>query len=230
MRLDRFITHHSSVPCRQVQRLLAAGRVRVDDAVVKDSHHVVSVFSKVCLGDRLLSKRRAYHYMLHKPAGVISATRDQNHTTVIDLLAPASCPEPLHLAGRLDRSTTGLVLLTNDGRWSRQLTEPGSRTPKVYMVDTEVKITSETVDCFEEGLHFECEDRTTQPAQLELLTERRARLTIYEGLYHQVKRMFHRVGNRVVRLHRERIGQISLDANLQPGEFRDLTPDELAAC
>ncbi len=228
MRLDRFITQHRALPCRDVLRLLAAKRVSVDGAVVTDSRHAVDRFSRVCLDDEVVHECQAHYYMLHKPVGVVSATSDPEHQTVIDLMQTAQCAEPLHLAGRLDRNTTGLVLLTNDGQWSRRLTEPGAQVPKVYQVETESDLVPEIADIFAKGFHFACEDRHTQPAQLEILSHRQARLTIYEGLYHQVKRMFHRVGNRVVTLHRERVGKITLDSSLAPGGFRPLTRDEIS--
>ncbi|MDB6120665.1 MAG: rsuA3, partial [Verrucomicrobiaceae bacterium] len=125
------------------------------------------------------------------------------------------------------RNTSGLVLLTNDGRWSKSITESDHSVPKVYLVDTEEPIKAEDVEAFAAGFYFHTEDITTKPAMLEIIGERRARLTLVEGRYHQVKRMFHRVGNRVTGLHRESIGSIVLTSDLPPGKWRWLTDEEV---
>ncbi len=164
--------------------------------------------------------------MLHKPIGVVSATVDAEHQTVIDLIGDPD-KASLHLVGRLDRNTSGLMLLTNDGRWSKILMDPERKVPKVYLVETREPIPPEAVAAFAAGFYFHTEDLTTRPAHLEILGERRARLTIHEGRYHQVKRMFHRIENRVVKLHRESVGSIILSDDLAPGEWRMLHPDEI---
>ncbi len=169
---------------------------------------------------------RALYLMLHKPAGYLSATSDPEHPTVIDLIDDAD-KHSLHLVGRLDRSTTGLVLLTNDGRWSKQIMAADQKVAKVYVVETADPIGEDAEDAFARGFYFHTEDITTLPAKLERLGERRARLTLHEGRYHQVKRMFHRINNRVTALHRERIGGLSLPEDLQPGKWRMLFKDEL---
>ncbi len=120
------------------------------------------------------------------------------------------------------------MLLTNDGDWSRRLTLPQEGHGKVYLVETAEPISGETAQAFARGIYFGYEDITTGPAELEILGERQGRLTIYEGKYHQVKRMFHAVGNRVVSLHRERVAHITLDPQLAVGEWRELSDDELA--
>jgi 16S rRNA pseudouridine516 synthase len=165
--------------------------------------------------------------MLHKPTGILSATKDDQHPTVLDLIDDPD-KHTLHIAGRLDRSTSGLVLLTNDGRWSKRLMAAEEKVPKVYLVETLDPIAPEAVDAFARGFYFHTEDITTLPAELVILSERTARLTLHEGRYHQVKRMFHRVSNRVVSLHRESIGGIALPPDLEPGKWRMLTDQEMA--
>jgi 16S rRNA pseudouridine516 synthase len=157
---------------------------------------------------------------------VLSATEDKEHRTVLDLIDDPD-KHSLHIAGRLDRSTSGLLLLTNDGRWSKRLMAPESKVPKVYTVETHDAISPDAVAAFARGFHFHTEDIMTRPVELVLLGERRARLTLHEGRYHQIKRMFHRVGNRVVSLHRERIGDILLPPDLAPGMWRPLTHEEI---
>ncbi len=227
MRLDRFLIRRGTHSCRDVAGLLADGRVRVDGQLETSGKRSVSRFSHIELDGEVLQAGQAVYLMLHKPAGYLSATSDPVHPTVMELIDHALRAD-LHLAGRLDRASTGLLLLTNDGRWSKAVTGPEKNVPKIYRVTTADVIPPETVASFENGIYFAWEDLTTQPAQLEILGEREALLTLHEGRYHQVKRMFHAVGNRVLSLHRERIGPLVLDESLPEGQFRHLTPEEIA--
>lgn len=228
MRLDRFIANLPHLNRQQARQLLAEGRLRVDGEVVRDRRHEVREFSRVELDAELLQAGKpARYFMLHKPAGCVSATRDAEHRTVLDLLDEPDKHE-LHIGGRLDYNTTGLLLITNDGQWSRRMTLPGRKLPKVYYVETEDPIETCYIETFEQGLYFAFEDLTTLPAQLEILATRAARLTLHEGRYHQVKRMFGHFQNKVTRLHRESMDSLLLDPALQPGEYRALTAQEIA--
>lgn len=226
MRLDRFITHHTGHPQKQAARLLAAGLVMVRGVTETNNRREVDEFTPVSVNDTLLPHREALYFMLHKPAGHLSATSDPEHPVVIDLIDHPLRHE-LHLAGRLDRATTGLLLLTNHGRWSKNLTEPGRKIPKTYLVELQDPVAPDTANQFARGIYFAYEDLTTQPAELDTLSSHRVRLTIHEGRYHQIKRMFHAIGNRVTALHRESIGSIHLDPALSPGQSRPLTPQEI---
>lgn len=229
MRLDRFLSNFPRFSRQDSRLLVSAGRVRVDGAVVRDPRSEVRDFQRVELDDELLQAgRSARYWMLHKPVGVVSATEHEEHRTVLDLLDEPD-KHDLHLAGRLDLGTSGLLLITNDGHWSRRITQPQQRKPKVYHVTTEQPITEEYAEVFARGLYFAFEDLTTLPAQLELLDSHRARLTLFEGRYHQVKRMFGHFRNRVVALHRESMGEIVLDPQLAPGQYRALTATEIAS-
>lgn len=229
MKLDRFLAKQSSMGRTAAHRLIAAKRVRVDGEVCANNQQEVDRFTRIELDETLLQQpERALYLMLNKPVGILSATTDPVHPTVIDLLDDPD-KHTLHIAGRLDRGTSGLVLLTNDGRWSKRLMEPVERVPKVYLVETAEDIIPEAVAAFAAGFYFHTEDITTLPAELQILAPRQARLTLYEGRYHQVKRMFHRVQNRVTALHRESIGSLHLPEDLQPGQWRALTPAEVAA-
>jgi 16S rRNA pseudouridine516 synthase len=229
MRLDRFL---SNLPCynrQQVRLLLAERRVRVDGTQVGDPRHDVREFSRIEVDDQLVQAGRALRYfMLHKPTGCVSATVDPQHRTVLDLLDEPD-KHDLHIAGRLDYNTTGLLLITNDGQWSRRLTQPQTKLPKVYYVETEHVIDEHYIEKFREGFYFAFEDLTTQPADLTILSPHSARLSIVEGRYHQVKRMFGFFDNKVIRLHREHMGPLQLDPSLLPGEYRALRPDEISA-
>jgi len=227
MRLDRFLAQHTHHGRRGIRPMLAAGRVTVDGIIEKNTQREIGEFTQVSLDGKILRHTQAIYLMMHKPAGYLSATIDKQHPTVMELIDKDDIPEELHIAGRLDRATTGLLLLTNDGTWSRLLTEPKEGVPKVYQVETADPITPETQSLFQQGIYFAYEDLTTQPAKLEILTPRQCQLTIYEGRYHQVKRMFYAAGNRVTALHRISVGAITLDAHLKPGEYRKLTEDEI---
>ena len=227
MRLDRFLTRHTTHTRNEVKHLLSSNRVTVFGEIEQDSHREISEFTEVALDGEILQKREAIYLMLHKPEGYLSATHDPKHPTVIDLIDHPHRSE-LHLAGRLDRASTGLLLLTNDGKWSRKVTEPAEEIFKIYRITTRDPISEETAAIFEQGIYFAFEDLTTRPAQLEILTPHQALLSIHEGRYHQVKRMFHAVGNKVLTLHRESIGPLMLDPNLAPGQFRSLTALEIA--
>lgn len=227
MRLDRFLANLPHCNRQQARLMLAQRRVRLDGQVISDPLAEVREFSRVQLDEQLLQAGRPARYlMLHKPAGCVSATHDPQHPTVLELL-PAALRADLHIAGRLDFNTTGLMILTNDGQWSRRLTQPATKLPKQYLVETEDEIAEHYVAKFREGFYFAFENLTTQPAQLDILGPRQARLAIVEGRYHQVKRMFGFFDNKVVGLHRESMGAIRLDPRLAPGAFRQLTPEEI---
>lgn len=225
MKLSRFLYHATRKGKKEVRLMLAAGRVQVEGQVEKDSQREVGEFTRVELDGVPLQRQERAYIMLNKPAGYLSATTDPRHPTVMELV---DVPQTLHIAGRLDRASTGLLILTNDGKWSRALTEPEQGVAKTYLVTTADPIAPDTAPRFRDGIYFAYEDLTTQPAGLEILGERTARLTIHEGRYHQVKRMFHAVGNRVTSLHRESIGCITLDPALSPGQWRPLTQKEVA--
>ena len=228
MRLDRFLSNLPRFNRQDARQLISQGRIRLDGLECRDAQAEVREFSRVQLDDELLQAGKAARYfMLHKPVGVVSATRHPDHRTVLDLLDEPD-KDDLHLAGRLDLNTSGLLLISNDGLWTRRLTLPGSKQPKVYRVQTEQPITDEYIEVFARGLYFAYEDLTTLPAELEILGSHSARLTLHEGRYHQVKRMFGHFQNKVIGLHRERIGPLDL-GDLPMGHYRALSTEEVAA-
>jgi 16S rRNA pseudouridine516 synthase len=227
MRLDRLLESRLALSANSVRRLFIERRVRLNGAAASHGRQEITAFCRVEVDDRVLQARQAIYLMLHKPRGCVSATVDDKNPTVLELIDLLEEDE-LHLAGRLDFNTTGLLLLTNDGNWSRRLTLPQLKIPKRYLVETKDEITQEQVRKFAEGIYFGYEDLTTLPAQLEILAPRRAALTIHEGRYHQIKRMFGHFQNEVTALHRLSMGSISLDPSLLPGDFRRLTAEEVA--
>lgn len=229
MRLDRFLSKRPELSRQDVRRLLLERRVQVDGQRCDNGLQPITAFSCVELDGQMLQRGYPPRYlMLHKPSGCVSATHDPQHRTVLDLL-PAEERAGLHIAGRLDGNTTGLLLLTNDGQWSRRLTLPGSKLAKVYRVETAEPIDPQYVETFARGIYFAFEDITTLPARLEILDRHSALLTLVEGRYHQVKRMFGHFRNRVTRLHRESIGPLQLDPTLAAGQYRALSAAEIAA-
>ena len=228
-RLDRFIAHHQQIPMRQAQQLIAQSKVTLAGRVVRNRQQSVSYLDDLKVNGVALVPIQPCYLMLNKPAGVLSATEDAEFITVIDLVPEALCSHKasLHYAGRLDRASTGLMLLTNDGRWSSALSHPQSGCTKRYSVTVENPIKPEDVAAFAKGFFFEYEQQRTQPAILSVTAERQADVVIQEGKYHQIKRMFAQCANRVVSLHRYQIGGILLDSALAEGEARHLTPTEI---
>ena len=230
MHLDRFLCKQADYSRKTVLQLLSQKQVKVDGNVILHRDYPITPFSHIEVQGKQIQNATARYYMLNKPAGILSATTDPIHCTALTLLTGINTTD-LHIAGRLDRATTGLLILTNDGKWSRQLTElkpiGANQIPKVYLVETAYAISPTTAQRFKEGIYFKTENVTTSPAQLDIIHETLARLTIYEGRYHQVKRMFAAVGNRVTQLHREQVGSIILEPALTTGLFRALTPQEV---
>ena len=221
MKLSQLIGKRLQIGEKRAREQILAGNALVNGKVFLDPHHPVSRFEEViCDGRQAQAATSRLFLMVNKPAGILSATSDPVHRTVLDLIDhPARAT--LHLAGRLDRSSTGLVLLSNDGGWTSLLSDPARLVEKVYLVGTDRPVPADAADRFAEGFWFATEGITTRPARLEILEERFARVTLVEGRYHQIKRMFHRLGGiRLTSLHRERIGPHELPADLAPGQWR----------
>jgi 16S rRNA pseudouridine516 synthase len=228
VRLDRFIESKLSYSAQTVRDLFVQRKVILNGVAVSEGRGRITEFCRVEVDANLLQARQAIYIMLHKPKGCVSATTDAKNKTVLDFINIPE-KESLHLAGRLDFNTTGLLLLTNDGKWSRKLTQPQQKIPKTYWVRTRDEITPVHVKKFSEGFYFQFEDLTTLPAELEILSSHTAQLSIYEGRYHQIKRMFGFFQNEVIELHRLSMGNISLDENLAVGEYRVLSAAEIAS-
>ncbi len=226
MRLDKFVGQCTDYSRSQIHQAVKAGRISINGVVAKKADLQLDGTENVLLDDQLIAIQPLRYLMLHKPLGYICANRDAAHPVVIDLLALPKKQE-LQIVGRLDIDTTGLVLLTDDGQWNHRITSPRHECPKTYLVTTANPITADTAALFAAGVQLHGEKAPTRPAQLELISSHRARLCIHEGKYHQVKRMFAAVGNHVVALHREAIGNIQLDTQLAQGEYRPLTNDEI---
>lgn len=227
MRLDKYLANVTDYSRSEAKKLLKNGSVTVAGVCVSDPRFDVAETDEVCIDGQRLRAATARYFMLNKPLGYVSATKDREQLTVLELFDEDNLDQ-LHIAGRLDIDTTGLLLVTDDGQWSHRVMSPTSDCRKTYWVETDDPITPGAIEQIEKGIKLQGELRPTLPAELTLIDEHTARLTIAEGKYHQVKRMFAAVGNRVERLHRERIGGIVLDESLQAGEYRPLTAEEIA--
>ncbi|MEH0834996.1 16S rRNA pseudouridine(516) synthase RsuA [Pectobacterium cacticida] len=229
MRLDKFLSQHLGISRSLVARELRAQRVTVDGDVVKSGAFKLSPEHQVEFdGNPLEQLNGPRYFMLNKPQGYVCSTDDPDHPTILYFM-DVPVAHKLHAAGRLDIDTTGLVLLTDDGQWSHRITSPKHECEKTYLVTLEQPLAEDTAARFSAGVQLHNEKDLTKPATLEQVSEHVVRLTIGEGRYHQVKRMFAAVGNRVVALHRERIGDIYLDSQLEPGAYRALRDEEIAS-
>ncbi|WP_020413160.1 16S rRNA pseudouridine(516) synthase RsuA [Microbulbifer sp. SSSA007] len=228
IRLDKAVSQVTDLSRSDVKRAAKAERISVNGEIVTDPAAKVQAGDALYLDGEPLHEPGPRYIMLNKPLGYVSATKDGEHPTVLDLIDEPN-KSKLHIAGRLDIDTTGLVLLTDDGQWSHKVTSPNHHCDKTYYAMLAERIEEDAVAKFAKGIWLNNEKKRTKPAKLEILYANEVRLTIGEGRYHQVKRMFAALGNRVLELHRERIGDISLDEELQEGEYRLLTPEEIAS-
>ena len=227
-RLDRFINKRTAYTKSETRLLIAQGRIRIDGQPAQSIQQKVTQFTQVELDGNCLQNNSAVYIMLNKPKGIVSATTDPHHKTVLDLIDPTLQPskDALHIAGRLDFNTTGLMLLTNDGDWSKRISLPENKLNKSYIVTTASPISEDYIETFRRGIYFEYEGVMTQPASLEIISDHTAILSLTEGKYHQVKRMFGYFDNQVIDLHRQAIGNLTIE-DLPLGQYRTLSTDEI---
>ena len=225
MRLDKFLAHHLGVSRTIVNKELKAQKVTVNGDIVKSGAYHISPDQIVEYdGFEIVPITENRYFMLNKPQGYVCSTDDPDHPTILYFIDEPMA-EKLHSAGRLDLDTTGLVLLTDDGKWSHRITSPKHHCEKVYQVTVEQPLTADLIEIFKQGIQLKSEKTLTEPAKLIIIDDYHAELTISEGRYHQVKRMFAAVNNHVTQLHRKQIGNIVL--NIPEGEYRPLTQDEI---
>lgn len=228
MRLDKFIGNNTGLSRSQIHSAIKQGAVSINDIRVDKTNLQINAGDKIMLNGAAIEERQPRYLMLHKPAGYVSANSDSLHPTALDLI-DLPFKHELQIVGRLDVDTTGLLLLTDDGQWNHKITSPRHEHSKTYLVSTADAITDAASALFAQGILLKGESKTTLPAELVIINEHQARLSICEGKYHQVKRMFAAIGNRVVALHRERIGAVQLDEQLPPGQYRALTDAEISS-
>ena len=232
MRLDKLLSNMGYGSRKEVKQLLKQKAVTVDGTLVKDaSMHVDPDKQDVSVYDERVIYTEFVYYMMNKPPGVLSATEDARDATVIDLLEPYHQHFEPFPVGRLDKDTEGLLLLTNDGGLAHNLLSPKKHVPKVYYAQIDGVVTEADGEAFARGVTLD-DGYVTKPGKLVILKsaqQSEIELTIQEGKFHQVKRMFEAVGKRVVYLKRLSMGNLQLDESLELGEYRELTPEELAS-
>jgi len=226
-RLDRFLRKKLGTKKNDVKQLIAQKRVLINGSHAQDASQPVDHFSLIEVDNQIVQNNQAFYVMINKPKGVVSATIDDRHQTAIDLI-DYSFKAELHIVGRLDLNSTGLLLLTNDSTWSRRLSLPEKKVIKRYRVTVEKPIDALCIEAFSKGIYFPFEDITTKPVELQHISPCCAILSLSEGRYHQIKRMFGRFRNPVLELHRLSIGNLSLDNQLSLGESRLLTSNEIS--
>lgn len=231
MRLDKFLCDMQLGSRSQVRNVIKKGLVSVNGVPVKSPDWKLNEKQDIVayMGETY-TYRQFYYYMLHKPAGVVTATRDRHMTTVMDLL-PAVCGKDLSPVGRLDRDTEGLLLITNDGELAHKLLSPRKHVEKTYYVECSGVLTAETINLLENGVDIGDEE-LTRPARVKLMSQSDGsytmELTITEGRFHQVKRMVQAVSGSVTYLKRLSLGTLCLDDGLPKGSYRPLTEQELS--
>lgn len=230
MRLDKLIEKNLNTSRKETKRLFLRGAVEVDGQIErKQERNVDSRLHKITVSNKILTTSDVY-YLLHKPAGVVTANKDQQHQTVIDLLQEKDRHPALYAVGRLDRDTEGLLLLTSNGQLGYELLRPNKKVEKIYEAWILGNVTSADVTAFQKGIVF-IGGEVCQPAQLTILTQSekytQIRLKITEGKFHQVKKMFLARGKKVCYLRRIAMGPLKLPQTLAKGDYRDLTAREL---
>lgn len=226
MRLDKILSHSGYGSRKDIKAFCKQGNVTVDGVVCRDSSLLVQPEAvDIRVQGKVLSYEAHYYLLLHKPKDVISARRDEKEKTVVDLLPPLYAHAGVFPVGRLDKDTTGLLLLTNDGTWAHRIMSPKKHTAKTYEAVVAGRIPADIQTCFATGLVLR-DGTVCQPAQVQIQEANVLDITIYEGQYHQIKRMCAAVGLRVCHLHRRAIGGLVLDDTLPMGAWRKLTAEE----
>lgn len=230
MRLDKFLCETGFGTRSQVKEMLKKGQVTVNGVAAKKPEQKIDEHKDqiTCQG-KIASYEKYVYYMLHKPAGVVSATEDKREKTVLDLLKSEDRRDGIFPVGRLDKDTEGFLLLTDDGDLAHRLLSPRKHVDKTYYAKIAGSVTEAHIERFREGLDIG-DEKKTLPAMLEILASKtetsEIRITIHEGRFHQVKRMFEAVGCKVTYLKRMSMGAVALDETLAPGDYRPLNEKE----
>ncbi len=229
-RLDKILASQGTLSRRDVKEIMKKGRVSVNGTVVRDSSFKVDISKdEVCLdGEKIILKKHIY-IMMNKPQGVVSASEGEKEETVVDLVPEEFYRKGLFPAGRLDKDTTGFVLITDDGDFAHKILSPKNHIFKTYLARLDHKLSDADIKMLENGITLG-DGTILKEAKLEIVEQSDTplvKIMICEGKYHQVKRMFAAAGNKVVTLHRSKMGGLELDSALNPGECREITPEEL---
>lgn len=224
MRLDKFVCKSTKFSRSEARQLIHEGKVWVNDVAIVNEAAQVHENNEIVLNGQQLKARPFRYILMHKPADTICSNIDERYPSLFNYIDVENRSE-LHIAGRLDADTTGLVLVTDDGRWSFSIISPSQQCYKVYRVGLSRPLRDDVAIKFKQGITLQGEQHPTLPASLEIVSPSEVLLTLTEGKFHQVKRMFAAVGNRVIALHREQIGSVRLDVEV--GQWRYLTVSEI---
>lgn len=230
MRLDKFLAEVGLGSRKEVKQLIKKGQISVNQKIEKsDKKQIDPEKDQVDYQGKILHYQEFYYYLLHKPAGVVSATEDKHDQTVMDIFSPSDYRSDLFPVGRLDKNTEGLLLITNDGKLAHDLLSPKKHVEKEYFAEVQGVMTAEDQQRFVDG--FLLDGERTLPAELLIdeVTENKSkvRIILHEGKFHQVKRMVKACGKEVTYLKRIRMGKLLLTKELVKGAYRSLTEDEL---
>lgn len=226
MRLDKFICESTELTRSEAKNAIRRGAINNQNGPLRSGAYKVLDSDIIQMKGTVLKIRGFRYIMLNKPEGYISSNVDEQMPSLLNLI-DIEKKQNVFIAGRLDADTTGLILITDDGQWSHQVTSPRKKCEKRYRISLQDPISDDAVDLFAAGIQLKSETNPCLPAKLEVLSENEVLLTISEGKYHQVKRMFAAVGNYVTKLHREQIGGVELDHDLALGDSRFLTEQEI---
>ena len=225
-RLDKIISNRTGISRKDAKAAISSGKVTVSGNIIRSSDFKVSENDEIFLEGKKISGNAHIYIVLNKPKGYVSATEDPEQKTVIELVPPELFRNGIFPAGRLDKDTTGLMIITDDGDFAHRILAPRKHVPKKYAVTIDLPVTEQMREDFENGI--ELSDGICKSAKLFKTGEYTCEVTLSEGRYHQIKRMFGCFGAKVTELHRLSMGGFSLPENLLPGECRELTEDELS--
>ncbi len=226
-RLDKFLSSQTSISRNEIKTSIYKNQVTINGEIIKDTSRKVNPETDIIMlnGQQILYKKNLY-IMLNKPKNTVSATKDNKDKTVIDIIPKNLYRKNLFPVGRLDKDTEGLLIITDDGEFSHRITSPKKEIYKVYEATINRKLTNSDIENFSNGIIF-LDGTKCLPAKLEIISDYKALVTICEGKFHQVKKMFSVINAQVCELKRIKIGNLSLDENLQVGQSRELTPQEI---
>lgn len=226
-RLDKFLSSQTSISRNEIKTSIYKNQVTINGEIIKDTSRKVNPETDIIMlnGQQILYKKNLY-IMLNKPKNTVSATKDNKDKTVIDIIPKNLYRKNLFPVGRLDKDTEGLLIITDDGEFSHRITSPKKEIYKVYEATINRKLTNSDIENFSNGIIFS-DGTKCLPAKLEIISDYKALVTICEGKFHQVKKMFSVINAQVCELKRIKIGNLSLDENLQVGQSRELTPQEI---
>ena len=227
IRLDHYLCHESMLTRKQAKTAIRCGRVQVGDRIEKNADcKVDEIFDTIFLDGKQLAYQKYRYYYLDKPLGYVTATEDRAEKTVLDLFPEEIRKQGIFPVGRLDKDTTGLLLLTNDGEFAHRIISPNSMIPKRYIAEVSGKLCREDIDAFAEGILL-ADGTHCLPASMKILGENTAEVTLFEGKYHQVRRMFASLGKPVSTLCRISIGNLALPDKHGTGIYHEILTDDL---